>query len=40
MSVETVPKGFKVVRTAYGETFFCKACNRQAGTTARIGCIR
>ncbi len=30
MSVEAVPAGFKVVDTAYGETFFCKACNRQA----------
>jgi hypothetical protein len=24
--------GFKVVRTAYGETFFCKACDRPAVT--------
>jgi transcription elongation factor Elf1 len=32
MSVEAVPAGFKVVRMAYGETFFCKACNRQAVT--------
>jgi hypothetical protein len=31
-SVEAVPAGFKVVRTAYGETFFCKACDRQAVT--------
>jgi transcription elongation factor Elf1 len=32
MSVEAVPADFKVVRMAYGETFFCKACNRQAVT--------
>jgi hypothetical protein len=31
-SVEAVPAGFKVVRTAYGETFFCGACDRQAVT--------
>ena len=31
-SVEAVPAGFKVVRTAYGETFFCKACDRPAVT--------
>jgi|HubBroStandDraft_2_1064218.scaffolds.fasta_scaffold1691362_2 hypothetical protein len=30
MSVEAVPEGFEFVGTAYGETFFCKACNRQA----------
>jgi uncharacterized membrane protein YjgN (DUF898 family) len=26
--VEAVPSGFKVVRTEYGETFFCSACDR------------
>jgi transcription elongation factor Elf1 len=31
-SVEAVPAGFKVVITAFGETFSCKACNRQAVT--------
>jgi predicted RNA-binding Zn-ribbon protein involved in translation (DUF1610 family) len=31
-SVEAVPESFKVVRTEYGETFFCKACGRQAVT--------
>jgi hypothetical protein len=29
-SVEGVPAGFKVVRTEYGETFFCSACDRHA----------
>jgi hypothetical protein len=33
MSVEAVPAGFKVVRLAYGETFFCKSCDRQAVTS-------
>jgi hypothetical protein len=33
MSVEAVTTGFKVVRTEYGETFFCKACDRQALTS-------
>jgi uncharacterized protein CbrC (UPF0167 family) len=32
MSVEAVPAGFKVVRLAYGETFFCKSCDRRAVT--------
>jgi hypothetical protein len=32
MSVEAVPAGFKVVRTEYGESFFCKLCDRQAVT--------
>jgi hypothetical protein len=32
MSVEAVPAGFKVVRMAYGETFFCKSCDRRAVT--------
>jgi hypothetical protein len=32
-SVEAVPAGFKVVSMAnYGETFFCKACDRPAVT--------
>jgi hypothetical protein len=31
-SVETIPAGFKVVRTEYSEIFFCKACDRQAVT--------
>ena len=31
-SVEAIPAGLKVVRTEYGETFFCKACDRQAVT--------
>lgn len=31
-SVEAVPAGFKVVGTEYGETFFCKACDRHAVT--------
>lgn len=30
ISVEAVPAGFKVVSTAYGETFFCEACDREA----------
>jgi len=33
MSVEAVPVGFKVVRTAYGETFSCEACDCSAVTT-------
>jgi hypothetical protein len=32
MSVEAVPAGFKVVRSSYGETFFCRACDRRAVT--------
>jgi hypothetical protein len=32
MSVEAIPAGFKVVRTAFGETFFCGTCDRQAVT--------
>ena len=31
-SVEAVPAGFRVVHTEYGETFSCRACNRQAVT--------
>jgi hypothetical protein len=31
-SVEAVPVGFKVVRTEYGETFFCSVCDRHAIT--------
>jgi hypothetical protein len=31
-SVEAIPAGFKVVRTEYGEIFFCKACDCQAVT--------
>jgi len=31
-SVEAVPAGFKVVRTEYGETFFCQACDRHVVT--------
>jgi hypothetical protein len=31
-SVESVPDGFKVVRLEFGETFYCKACNRPANT--------
>ena len=31
-NVEAIPAGFKVVHTAYGETFFCGACDRQAVT--------
>jgi hypothetical protein len=27
-SVEDVPVGFKVVRTEYGEIFFCSICDR------------
>ena len=29
-SVDAVPAGFKVVRTEYGETFSCSACDRHA----------
>jgi hypothetical protein len=32
-SVEAVPAGFKVVRTEYGETFACSACDRHAITS-------
>jgi hypothetical protein len=28
--VEAIPAGFKVVRTEYGGTFFCSACDRPA----------
>jgi hypothetical protein len=31
--VEAVPGGFKVVRTEYGETFFCSVCDRHAITS-------
>lgn len=31
-SVESIPDGFKVVRTEFGETFHCKACNLPAHT--------
>jgi len=31
--VEAVPAGFKVERSACGETFYCKACDRPEVTT-------
>jgi hypothetical protein len=31
-NVEAVPAGFKVVRVAFGEAFYCEACNRPADT--------
>ena len=39
-SVNAVPAGFKVVRMEYGETFFCKACDRHAVTNYPSPCIR
>ena len=30
-----LPAGFKIVTTEYGDTFYCKACNRLARTTLR-----
>jgi uncharacterized protein YbaR (Trm112 family) len=31
-SVETIPTGFKVVRSEFGEIFVCESCNRPADT--------
>jgi len=30
-----LPAGFKIVTTEYGDTFFCKTCNRLARTTLK-----
>jgi hypothetical protein len=30
-----LPAGFKAVATEYGDTFYCKACNRLAKTTLK-----
>jgi hypothetical protein len=30
--VETIPTGFKVVRSEFGEIFVCESCNRPADT--------
>jgi hypothetical protein len=30
-----LPAGFKIVSTEYGDTFYCKACNRPARTTLK-----
>ena len=32
ISVEAVPIGFNAVSTAYSESFFCEACDREADT--------
>jgi hypothetical protein len=32
--IDSLPAGFKVVSSQYGDTFYCKACNRLA--SARI----
>jgi len=40
LSVEAVPVGFKVVRTEYGETFYCSVCDRHAITNYPVHCIR
>jgi hypothetical protein len=31
-SVETIPTGFKVVRSDFGKIFLCESCNRPADT--------
>jgi len=35
MVVETVPQDFDAVSSQYGETFYCKACNRPASTSLK-----
>jgi hypothetical protein len=30
-----LPAGFKIVSTEYGDTFYCKACNRPVRTTLK-----
>jgi hypothetical protein len=33
--INKLPAGFKAVSSAYGDTFYCKACNRPAGTSLK-----
>jgi len=30
--IDSLPAGFKAVSSQYGDTFYCKACNRPAST--------
>jgi hypothetical protein len=33
VKVESLPAGFKILRGAYGQTFFCRNCDREAMTS-------
>ena len=33
--IKMLPAGFKAVSSEYGDTFFCEACNRPAGTSLK-----
>jgi hypothetical protein len=33
--INKLPAGFKAVSSEYGDTFYCKACNRPAGTSLK-----
>jgi hypothetical protein len=33
--IDSLPVGFKAVSSQYGDTFYCKACNRPAGAGVR-----
>lgn len=33
--INELPAGFKAVSTEYGDTFFCEACSRPAGTSLK-----
>jgi len=33
--VENLPSGFKTVSSQYGDTFFCKSCNRAASASMK-----